>query len=47
VDAFARTSRPFIVAAGDCTILPDPVTGDRRVRLESVQNAIAQARVAA
>jgi 3-phenylpropionate/trans-cinnamate dioxygenase ferredoxin reductase subunit len=47
VDAFARTSRPFIVAAGDCTVLPDPLTGGRRVRLESMQNAIAQARVAA
>jgi 3-phenylpropionate/trans-cinnamate dioxygenase ferredoxin reductase subunit len=47
VDAFARTSRPFIVAAGDCTVLPDPLTGQRHVRLESVQNAVAQARVAA
>lgn len=47
VDAYARTSRPFILAAGDCTVLPDPLTGVRRIRLESMQNAIAQARVAA
>jgi 3-phenylpropionate/trans-cinnamate dioxygenase ferredoxin reductase subunit len=47
VDAAARTSDPSIVAAGDCTVLPHPVTGEGRVRLESVQNAVAQARVAA
>jgi len=47
VDAAARTSDPSIVAAGDCTVLPNPVTGEGRVRLESVQNAVAQARVAA
>ncbi|MGH3366833.1 MAG: NAD(P)/FAD-dependent oxidoreductase [Nocardioidaceae bacterium] len=47
VDAAARTSDPSIVAAGDCTVLPHPITGEGRVRLESVQNAVAQARVAA
>jgi 3-phenylpropionate/trans-cinnamate dioxygenase ferredoxin reductase component len=47
VNAHARTSEPAIVAAGDCTVLPHPVTGEGRVRLESVQNAVAQARIAA
>jgi 3-phenylpropionate/trans-cinnamate dioxygenase ferredoxin reductase subunit len=47
VDAYARTSNPAIVAAGDCTTLPHPLTGEGRVRLESVQNAVAQARIAA
>ncbi len=47
VDARARTSRPEIVAAGDCTVRPDPLTGRGRVRLESVQNAVAQAQTAA
>ena len=47
VDAAARTSNPAIVAAGDCTTLPHPLTGEGRVRIESVQNAIAQAQAAA
>ncbi|GAA0999760.1 FAD-dependent oxidoreductase [Acrocarpospora macrocephala] len=47
VDEFARTSDPSVVAAGDCTVLPNPLTGEGRVRLESMPNAIAQARVAA
>jgi 3-phenylpropionate/trans-cinnamate dioxygenase ferredoxin reductase subunit len=47
VDAAARTSNRAIVAAGDCTTLPHPLTGEGRVRIESVQNAIAQAQVAA
>ncbi|GAA2080010.1 NAD(P)/FAD-dependent oxidoreductase [Actinomadura alba] len=47
VDAHARTSDPSVVAAGDCTVQPHPMTGQGRVRLESVQNAVAQARVAA
>jgi 3-phenylpropionate/trans-cinnamate dioxygenase ferredoxin reductase subunit len=47
VDAAARTSNPAVVAAGDCTTLPHPLTGEGRVRIESVQNAIAQAQVAA
>jgi 3-phenylpropionate/trans-cinnamate dioxygenase ferredoxin reductase subunit len=47
VDARARTSDPSVVAAGDCTVQPHPMTGRGRVRLESVQNAVAQAQVAA
>jgi 3-phenylpropionate/trans-cinnamate dioxygenase ferredoxin reductase subunit len=47
VDAYARTTVPGVVAAGDCTVLPNPLTGEGRVRLESVQNAVAQATVAA
>lgn len=47
VDAHARTSEPSVVAAGDCTVLPHPLTGVGRVRLESVQSAVAQAGVAA
>jgi 3-phenylpropionate/trans-cinnamate dioxygenase ferredoxin reductase subunit len=47
VDAHARTSDPSVVAAGDCTVQPDPMTGQGRVRLESVPNAVAQAQVAA
>ena len=46
VDEHARTADPLIVAAGDCTSHPHPLaTG--RVRLESVQNAIEQAKAAA
>lgn len=47
VDSRARTSHRAVVAAGDCTTLPHPLTGTGRLRIESVQNAIAQARVAA
>ncbi|MFE7172331.1 NAD(P)/FAD-dependent oxidoreductase [Streptomyces sp. NPDC057616] len=47
VDSCARTSNPHIAAAGDCTVQPHPVTGLGRVRLESVQNAVAQATSAA
>jgi 3-phenylpropionate/trans-cinnamate dioxygenase ferredoxin reductase component len=47
VDSRARTSEPTVVAAGDCTVRPHPLTGQGRVRLESVQNAVAQAQVAA
>jgi 3-phenylpropionate/trans-cinnamate dioxygenase ferredoxin reductase subunit len=47
VDAHTRTSTPSIVAAGDCTVQPHPITGEGRVRIESVQNAVAQAKVAA
>ena len=42
VDEHARTSVPGVVAAGDCTVLPHPLTGEGMVRLESVQNAVAQ-----
>ncbi|MFL5863002.1 MAG: NAD(P)/FAD-dependent oxidoreductase [Solirubrobacteraceae bacterium] len=47
VDAHARTSDPTVVAAGDCTVQPHPMTGQGMVRLESVQNAVTQAQVAA
>jgi 3-phenylpropionate/trans-cinnamate dioxygenase ferredoxin reductase component len=47
VDAAARTSNPDVVAAGDCTVLPHPMTGVGRVRLESVPSAVAQAGAAA
>ncbi|SDM37139.1 NAD(P)/FAD-dependent oxidoreductase [Nonomuraea jiangxiensis] len=47
VDADARTSNPAIVAAGDCTVLPHPLTRRGQVRIESVQNAVSQAQVAA
>jgi 3-phenylpropionate/trans-cinnamate dioxygenase ferredoxin reductase component len=47
VDVHARTSEPSVVSAGDCTVQPHPMTGLDRVRLESVQNAVAQATVAA
>ena len=46
VDAHARTSDPAIYAAGDCTRHPNPLYG-RTLRLESVQNAIDQAKSAA
>lgn len=47
VDHLARTSRARVVAAGDCTVQPDPVTHQPSVRLESVQNAVSQGKVAA
>ncbi|MFF2111813.1 NAD(P)/FAD-dependent oxidoreductase [Rhodococcus koreensis] len=47
VDSFARTSDSRVVAAGDCTVMPNPMTGSGFVRLESVQNAVDQAKVAA
>lgn len=47
VDRYARTSNPTVVAAGDCTVQPNPLTGSGQVRLESVQNAISQAKTAA
>ncbi len=46
VDEFAQTSDPDILAAGDCTNLPSELVG-RRIRLESVQNAIDQAKTVA
>lgn len=45
VDDHARTSDPSIWAAGDCTNFPSGLYG-RRIRLESVPNAIEQAKVA-
>jgi len=46
VDEFARTSDSNIVAAGDCTNHPS-FYAQRRLRLESVQNAVDQGRTAA
>lgn len=46
VDERCRTADPAIYAIGDCTLHPNPLLG-RRVRLESVQNALEQARTAA
>lgn len=45
VDDHARTSDPDIVAAGDCTRHPSAFAG-RSLRLESVQNALDQAKIA-
>jgi 3-phenylpropionate/trans-cinnamate dioxygenase ferredoxin reductase subunit len=46
VNEFARTSDPLIVAAGDCANHPSAYA-QSRLRLESVQNAVDQARTAA
>ena len=46
VDALARTSDPDILAAGECTSFDSPLYGTR-LRLESVQNAVDQARTVA
>lgn len=46
VDDCARTEDPNIVAAGDCTNHPNALLG-RRLRLESVHNAVEQAKTAA
>jgi 3-phenylpropionate/trans-cinnamate dioxygenase ferredoxin reductase component len=46
VDAFSRTRDPDIVAAGDCTVHHSPLY-NRCIRLESVPNALEQARAAA
>lgn len=43
VDAFLQTSDPHISAIGDCARFPS-LDGARTVRLESVQNAVDQAR---
>lgn len=45
VDEHCRTNDPKIYAIGDCTNHPNPLLG-RRLRLESVPNAMEQARVA-
>ena len=47
VDAQARTSDPRVVAAGDAVVFPHPLGGEGLVQLESVQNAVDQAKVAA
>ncbi len=46
VDEFCQTSDANIWAAGDCTNHPNALLG-RRLRLESVQNAVDQAKTAA
>ena len=46
VDERCRTSAPDVFAAGDCSNHPNPLL-NRRLRLESVPNAMEQARVAA
>lgn len=46
VDEYARTDDPDIYAVGDCSNHPNAFLG-RRARLESVQNAMEQARAAA
>ncbi len=46
VDEYTRTADPNIQAAGDCANHPNPLLG-RRLRLESVPNAMEQSRVAA
>ena len=46
VDALGRTSRADIYAAGDCTNHPNDLLG-RRLRLESVPNAIDQGKAVA
>lgn len=47
VDADTRTGDAAIHAIGDVTWRPLPLQGDRRIRLESVPNALEQARRAA
>ena len=46
VDERCRTSDPAIYAVGDCTAHPNAIY-DRRIRLESVHNALEQAKTAA
>lgn len=46
VDELCRTSKDRIYAVGDCTNHPNPIYG-RRLRLESVHNALEQAKTAA
>jgi len=47
VDLNARTSDPKVFAIGDCTRRPMPIYGGRMHRLESVPNALEQAKQAA
>lgn len=46
VDEYCRTSDPDIFACGDCTLHPNPIL-NRQLRLESVHNAIEQAKTVA
>ncbi|MEU8820599.1 FAD-dependent oxidoreductase [Actinoplanes sp. NPDC048796] len=49
VDSCSRASDGYTLAIGDCANLPDPSTGasGKRLRLESVDNAVEQAKAAA
>jgi len=47
VDSYCRTNLPDVLAVGDCAAHINSFAGDRRIRLESVQNANDQAKVAA
>jgi 3-phenylpropionate/trans-cinnamate dioxygenase ferredoxin reductase subunit len=47
IDEFGQTSDPDILAVGDCTEFPLPFLNGQRCRLESVPNAVEQARAAA
>ena len=47
VNEYAETSNPLVVAAGDAVMLPNPTGVEGLVRLESVQNAVDQAKAAA
>jgi len=47
VDETARSSDPAIYAIGDVSLRPMPLYGERRFRLESVPNALEQAKQAA
>jgi 3-phenylpropionate/trans-cinnamate dioxygenase ferredoxin reductase component len=47
VDAYCRTSDPHILAIGDVASHPNLYAAGKNIRLESVQNAVDQARVAA
>ena len=47
MDEHARTSDPRIFAIGDMTLRPLPLYENRMMRLESVPNALEQARAAA
>lgn len=46
VDEYCRTADAYIFAAGDCSSHPNPLL-QRRLRLESVQNAVEQGKIAA
>ncbi|MFC3711216.1 NAD(P)/FAD-dependent oxidoreductase [Sphingoaurantiacus capsulatus] len=47
VDALCRTTLSDIFAIGDCALHPNVYAGGERVRIESVQNAIDQAKTVA
>lgn len=47
VDEYLRTTDPDISAIGDCASFPAPIRSGTRLRIESVQNAVDQARMVA